>query len=614
MTDKEPKLDQDGKMINPHNPDFITKVPWYLGNSGPTLKHHSVQKADHFLSLSESDALIERKLAAQKASLQSAPKTVYRKGACKNCGAMTHNEKDCVERPRSSKKSAWKSGLDIAPDEVTMKLEDHGKVSYDAKRDQWKGYDALEYQAIIDKHERLEQERVKQLKEQKEFQKRELEDKQRRKKELKELDKAQKQENIERKQAAKAKATSKANGDNNNNQSDSSDNSDSDSDYGSDEEDDADDGAVTHRDFVERDEEARDFQGTMAPQGGIGGNGMRQTVRNLRLREDTPKYLRNLALDSAFYDPKSRAMRANPLPDENPEDLAFAGDNFIRYSGDAVKLAQNQLLCWEMQARGESIDVISNPSQAELLQRQFVDKKKKLEQSRQAAILAKYTDGKASTAMDPRLRLGQTEAYVEYNRDGRLVKGAPTVVVRTKYEEDLFVNNHTSVWGSYYNRARAVWGYQCCHSCMRNSYCTGAKGRQANDAANSEAMDAFQARKMLDSATKKDAGAGAGAQALTKRSDIFGESDAAATSALDAEKLKKAHMKAESLDAAARNSNGNNTGSSVGDGDERKRGYNSMQSVDVTAEDMEVYRMKKVKADDPMAALLDSEEILEYKK
>ncbi len=26
--------------------------------------------------------------------------TKFRKGACKNCGAMTHTEKDCVERPR----------------------------------------------------------------------------------------------------------------------------------------------------------------------------------------------------------------------------------------------------------------------------------------------------------------------------------------------------------------------------------------------------------------------------------------------------------------------------------------------------------------------------------
>jgi pre-mRNA-processing factor SLU7 len=595
-------------MINPHNPDFITKVPWYLGNTGPTLKHHSVQKADHFLSLAESDALIERKLAAQKASVQSAPKTIYRKGACKNCGAMTHKEKDCVERPRSTKKSAWKSGLDIAPDEVTMKLEDHGKVSYDAKRDQWKGYDAVEYQTIIDKHERLEEERVKQLKEQKEVSQRDKEERQRQKKEAKEQKAAQK---AEKKKFDRTKLKAKADGAaHSDKDSDSSDNSDSDSDYGSDEEE---EGEETHRDFVERDEEARDFQGTMAPQGGIGGNGMRQTVRNLRLREDTPKYLRNLALDSAFYDPKSRAMRANPLPDENPEDLAFAGDNFIRYSGDAVKLAQNQLLCWEMQARGESIDVISNPSQAELLQRQFVEKKKTLEQSKQAALLAKYTDGKASTAMDPRLRLGQTEAYVEYNREGKLVKGTPVVVIRTKYEEDVYINNHTSVWGSYYNRARAVWGYSCCHSCMRNSYCTGAKGRIANDAANSDAVDAFQARKMLDSTAKKDPSAAS--NSLTKRSDIFGDSNPAAVSALDAEKLAKAHRRAEEAEREERKrAAGEQGGASGGAGDERKRGYNSMQSVDVTAEDMEVYRMKKVKGDDPMAAFLDSEEVLEYKK
>jgi hypothetical protein len=49
---------------------------------------------------------------------------------------MTHKEKDCVERPRSAKKAAWKSGLDIAPDEVSLNLEHHGKVSYSAKRDQ----------------------------------------------------------------------------------------------------------------------------------------------------------------------------------------------------------------------------------------------------------------------------------------------------------------------------------------------------------------------------------------------------------------------------------------------------------------------------------------------
>ena len=34
----------------------------------------------------------------------------------------------------------------------------------------------------------------------------------------------------------------------------------------------------------------------------------RITVRNLRIREDTAKYLRNLDLSSAYYDPKTRCL------------------------------------------------------------------------------------------------------------------------------------------------------------------------------------------------------------------------------------------------------------------------------------------------------------------
>ena len=35
----------------------------------------------------------------------------------------------------------------------------------------------------------------------------------------------------------------------------------------------------------------------------------------------------------AYYDPKSRAMRDNPLKGSNkkPSELAYAGDNFVRY-------------------------------------------------------------------------------------------------------------------------------------------------------------------------------------------------------------------------------------------------------------------------------------------
>eukprot|EP01038_Epipyxis_sp_PR26KG_P006676 gene6676-9159_t len=591
MSEKTPAVDQDGKMINPHNPDFITKVPWYLGSSGPTLKHHGIQKVDHFLSISESDSLLEKKRSAQKALKSQAPNT-YRKGSCKNCGAASHTEKDCVERPRSSKKSAWKSNLDIAPDEATLHLESHGKVSYDAKRDQWKGYDPTDYKETIERHNRLEAERLKVKKEL-------LEQQKKNKMEMKA--KAAK----DRKEKKKSIKSEVNNEDNKSNDDISA--SDSDSDYGSDEDDD--DEEMEKGDFLEKDEAARDFQGTMVPQGGVGGNGMRVTVRNLRLREDTPKYLRNLALDSAFYDPKSRSMRLNPLPNENPEDLAFAGDNFVRHSGDALKLAANQVLCWEMQSRGESVDVISNPSQAELLHKQFVEKKKDLVSTKKRDILLKYLDSdelddknNTTKTLDPRLKLGQTEVYTEYSKDGRVVKGAivTTKVVKTKYEEDVLTNNHLSVWGSYFNLSQKAWGYQCCHSLLKNSYCTGEVGKQANDAANNviQTIDSFQARKMLEKKPMTDRSV---VNNVTNRNDVFGESSIAPSAKLDEEKLAIARKKAEE---------NNNDDSDIVD--DRKRQYNSIKSLDVTVEDMEVYRLKKTKTEDPMAALLDSDVLLEY--
>lgn len=39
------------------------------------------------------------------------------------------------------------------------------------------------------------------------------------------------------------------------------------------------------------------------------GGGATGSVRNLRIREDTAKYLLNLDLESAYYDPKSRCEK-----------------------------------------------------------------------------------------------------------------------------------------------------------------------------------------------------------------------------------------------------------------------------------------------------------------
>ena len=54
--------------------------------------------------------------------------TKYRKGACKNCGAMTHTPKDCLERPR--KLGAKYTGKDIQADEIIRSFDQ----SYESKR------------------------------------------------------------------------------------------------------------------------------------------------------------------------------------------------------------------------------------------------------------------------------------------------------------------------------------------------------------------------------------------------------------------------------------------------------------------------------------------------
>ncbi len=71
--------------------------------------------------------------------------TKFRKGACTNCGAITHNAKTCIERPR--KVGAKYSGRDFGRDEDIREVV----LGYAAKRDRWNGYDPAHYkQDVID--------------------------------------------------------------------------------------------------------------------------------------------------------------------------------------------------------------------------------------------------------------------------------------------------------------------------------------------------------------------------------------------------------------------------------------------------------------------------------
>ena len=102
-----------------------------------------------------------------------------------------------------------------------------------------------------------------------------------------------------------------------------------------------------------------------------------------------------------------------------------------------------------------------------------------------------------------------------------------------------------------------------------------------------------------------------------KRSQVYGDADPKAV--LDEAKMKAALAKAvqwQQQEAGAEAS----TSTNGGGGDKSaasaagKRGYNSMAAVDVTPEDMEVWRLKRLKEADPAAAWIDGEALLEYEK
>ena len=90
---------------NPHIPAFMAQVPWYMSTGDSTLEHQ--RKPDEGKAHAGLDDWYVRGQRAGPAAKK------FRKGACENCGAMSHKTKECMERPR--KRGARWTGKDIRP-------------------------------------------------------------------------------------------------------------------------------------------------------------------------------------------------------------------------------------------------------------------------------------------------------------------------------------------------------------------------------------------------------------------------------------------------------------------------------------------------------------------
>nr|DAD19892.1 TPA_asm: hypothetical protein HUJ06_021355 [Nelumbo nucifera] len=334
---------------------------------------------------------------------------------------MTHDAKSCMERPR--KLGARWTNKHIAPDEKIETFE----LDYDGKRDRWNGYDASTYARVVERYEARDEARRQHIKQQ----------------QLKKLE------------------------ENNKNNSGSE---------GSDEDEDED---VLKLDEAKVDESKQMDFAKVRKRVRTTGGGSTGTVRNLRIREDTAKYLLNLDVNSAHYDPKTRSMREDPLPDRDPKEKFHGGDNQYRMSGQALEFRQLSIHAWEAFEKGQDIHMQAAPSQAELLFKNYKVIKEKLKSKTKETIMEKYGNA-ASEELPRELLLGQSEQQAEYDRAGGIIKGQESSLPRSKYEEDVCINKHTSVWGSWWKDHQ--WGYKCCKQMIRNTYCTGAAGTEAAEA------------------------------------------------------------------------------------------------------------------------------------
>jgi pre-mRNA-processing factor SLU7 len=377
------------KEENIYIPSFISKRPFYATEEGDQtdyLEHQRLQKKK------EQSQWYDRGRKAGPAA------TKYRKGACENCGAMTHKAKDCLSRPRA--KGAKFTGKDIQADDVLQDVQ----LGWDAKRDRWNGYDAKEYRNVVEDFNQME----------------------------------------ELRKMAKAK------------------------DGEDDEKDDEGDKYAEENDMSKHQSTA---------------------TRQLRLREDTAKYLLNLDLDSAKYDPKTRALIDGGATNDKAADL-FAEEGFMRASGDAGEFEKAQSLAWETQEKSgdTSQHLQANPTAGEFYRKKQKEEMEKKRAEKQQKLREMYGDDSGYRMPDDIKNLvTESEKYVEYDESG-LIKGAPKNVGKSKYAEDVLVNNHTSVWGSWWSTFQ--WGYACCHSFVKNSYCTGDDGKAALEASERQRMGA----------------------------------------------------------------------------------------------------------------------------
>lgn len=347
-------------------PQYIAQVPWYMDDAQGGLNHQKSQRLKKKAPITT---------WYQKGVKVGGKVTKFRSGACTNCGAMTHDTKNCCERPR--KVGAKWSGRDFSKDELIEQID----LDWEGKKDRWNGYQPDMYNQKLDEW------------------------------------------NDERS------------------------------------------GSDIEADAIKRaQEEAGDRNKDYAHSQLLNKIDPRTktTTRNWRQREDVAGYLRNLDAETAGYDGKTRALKEYAVGRElDQEDDQLYRDSWMKISGDMEKLVEEEDFAQKAADKGAELHPTADPSLTEMMFKTYKEKQQELKHKKASKVVNKYGGREHMHAPDEVM-----------NQPEPIEVGKPTKKPKTsEYPEDVLVLGHKAIWGSWFDRETQLWGYACCKTTYRETYC-----------------------------------------------------------------------------------------------------------------------------------------------
>jgi len=319
-------------------------------------------------------------------------------------------------------------------------------------------------------------------------------------------------------------------------------------------------------------------------------------------------------------------MRENPYQEsgKSAEDVPFAGENFVRHTGESKDFAQAQVFAWDAMDKGVDVHFHAEPTKAAVLRKSYKTKKSQHSEDLKKSVIDKYGGQEHLKAPPKELLIAQTENYVEYSRTGQVIKGQEKAKIKSRYEEDVLLGNHTSVWGSYWEAGQ--WGYACCKSTVKASYCirqtaTDDTEEESSLRRSSLVPEIIKTRhKSSESATRRrdsssssssssedeDAGKTLVEIHQQKRKKMSKKEKKKLKKEKKREKREEAKKKEQEIEKAVQAEQERirqvNKEMST---DERKRKYNSMHATSTpTQAELEAFKRTRVNTADPMAQFL----------